>query len=86
MEGKQGVFMVFIKRRYNMRKFSNAQRYDVMPNKYRIKDYETNEWSYIEKAPQNFRPYKWIVRNKTFKTITELNNYYFKKNGKKNEK
>lgn len=55
------------------KRYSAPQRYDIFPNRYRIKDYLTKEWHYIENSPPHFGEYKYTVMNKCFKTLLHMN-------------
>jgi hypothetical protein len=57
------------------RRFSSPQRYSLFPNRYRVKDYLTNDWHYIENCPSHFIGYKYMFANKCFKTFTDMNCY-----------
>ena len=61
-------------RRKNKR-FSTPQRYDFILNKYRVRDYLTEEWYYVEKCPPHFVGYKYMFGNKCFRTLIELNHF-----------
>ena len=43
--------------------------------RYRVKDYLTNDWHYIENCPSHFIGYKYMFANKCFKTFTDMNCY-----------
>jgi len=57
------------------KKYSSIQRYDILPNRYRVKDYQLNEWIPVEKVF-----FGWKFRWKTFKTANQLNKYLKEEN------
>lgn len=57
------------------RRFSTPQRYCLFPNRYRVKDYLTNNWHYVETCPPHLVGYKYMFANKFFKTFIDMNCY-----------
>ena len=57
------------------KKYSSIQRYDILPNRYRVKDYQLDEWIPVEKVF-----FGWKFRWKTFKTANQLNKYLKEEN------
>jgi hypothetical protein len=58
-----------------MPRYSSLQRYEILPNRYRVKDYQLSEWIPVEKVFLG-----WKFRWKTFKTANQLNKYLKEEN------
>ena len=53
-----------------MKKYSSIQRWDILPNKYRVKNYINKKWEYINKEKS-----KWNFKGISFSNATLLNQY-----------
>jgi len=49
------------------KKYSSIQRWDIFPNRYRVKNYQDQKWEYIEKDKG-----KWIFKGIPFPNATVL--------------
>ena len=52
------------------KKYSSIQRYEILPNKYRVKNYIEDKWIYIIRKNNS-----WVFLKLTFKNMTELNSF-----------
>jgi hypothetical protein len=50
-----------------MKKYSSIQRWDILPNRYRVKNYTNKKWEYIEQDKG-----KWIFKGIPFSNATLL--------------
>ena len=50
-----------------MKKYSSIQRWDIFPNRYRVKNYKDKKWEYIEQDKGN-----WIFKGIPFPNATLL--------------
>lgn len=57
------------------KKYSSIQRWDFLPNRYRVKNFITKKWEYIEKDKGN-----WIFKGIPFKNSTLLKQHLKEEN------
>ena len=59
-----------------MKKYSSIQRWDILPNKYRVKNYINKKWEYIKyKKVYGNCANKWIFKGISFSNSILLNKY-----------
>ena len=58
-----------------MKKYSSIQRWDILPNKYRVKNYINKKWEYINVVKGCKEKGKWNFKGISFSNSTLLKQY-----------